>query len=39
MFSKIMDGMVAGMKKSMDTDGDGKVHRDEFHALLHADEA
>jgi hypothetical protein len=39
MFTKIMDGMVAGMKKSLDTNGDGKVTKDEFHGLLHGDEA
>ena len=39
MFTKIMDSMVAGMKKSIDADGDGKVTKTEFHNLLHGDEA
>lgn len=39
MFTKIMDSMVAGMKKSLDTNGDGKVTKDEFHGLLHGNEA
>jgi hypothetical protein len=37
MFTKIMDSMVEGMKKSLDTNGDGKVTKDEFHQLLHGD--
>ena len=39
MFTKIMDSMVAGMKKSLDIDGDGKVTKAEFHGLLHGNEA
>lgn len=39
MFTKIMDSMVAGMKKTLDTDGDGKVTKEEFHGLLHGNEA
>jgi Ca2+-binding EF-hand superfamily protein len=39
MFTKIMDSMVEGMKKSIDTNGDGKVTKEEFHGLLHGNEA
>ena len=39
MFKSIMDSMVAGMRSSIDADGDGKVTKAEFHALLHAGEA
>ena len=34
---KMMDGLVDGMKASLDADGDGAVTRAEFHALLHGE--